>query len=136
MRTTLLMRPAPSGLSSAFWVVCGKRLYEVTWQDFDKEHNTHEPKEHLIECTLLLPFWRAKKNKVQLERLTKLHEAVLFDRVEADAARRSRHAKPLQPEEESAPHTRPRSSDCAALLRLPTATPQPADATDEVCRAA
>ena len=62
----------------------GNQVYIVKWKGYDSKHNTKEPEEHLLRNKLLLAFWRSKKNKTQLTRVTKLQEVAL-----AEAAHRS-----------------------------------------------
>ena len=86
-------------------------FYIVKWKDWDSSTNTREPEAHLI-CNKLLPaYWRGKKNKAQLERVTKLQEAALAEK----ERRTKRRMQPLKPDREAlhrdaAPATSPNGS--------------------------
>ena len=72
-------------------------FYIVKWKDWDSSTNTREPEAHLI-CNKLLPaYWRGKKNKAQLERVTKLQEAALAEK----ERRTKRRMQPLKPDREA-----------------------------------
>lgn len=58
----------------------GEFFYIVKWKDWDSSTNTREPEVHLICNKLLLSYWRSKKNKAQLDRVTKLQEAALGEK--------------------------------------------------------
>ena len=73
----------------------GERIYIVKcYKGYDSTHNTEEPEEHLICNKLLLSFWKAKKNKAQLERVTLLQEAAL---AELKQCAREEAGSPLRP---------------------------------------
>jgi len=116
------------------WAVRGKQMYEVKWEGWDKSHNTEEPEEHLVECKLLVPFWRAKKNKAQVDRVTSLQEAALAERAAAESALRQRPAQVLGQSTEPAPHAGA-LADAVAGRPAPPARQPAADAT-QTCIAA
>ena len=93
----------------------GERFYVVKWKDFDNTHNTEEPEEHLITNKLIISFWKAKKNKAQLERVTKLQEAALAEL----NAKEKRQARPLDPSTEFAPHQNATGSAAAGAAAAP-----------------
>ena len=92
--------------------VRGKRTYEVKWEGFSSEANTHEPEAHVLTCRALLIFWRDKKpaNKAELQRVTKLQEAALREKQADDDSRRRRKAQPLQQANRRVPIVQPASS--------------------------
>ena len=77
----------------------GEYTYVVKWVDWESKHNTYEPEDHLITNKLLLAYWKAKKNKKQLERVTALQTAALEEAVQ-------RRARPLNMEVEAGPQRR------------------------------
>lgn len=69
-------------------------------QDWDSSNNTIEPELYLICTPDLLTYWRSKKNKAQLKRVTKLQEAALAEK--ADKQRHgARRVAPMDPGMES-----------------------------------
>ena len=59
--------------------------YVVNWTGWDAKDNTIEPEEHLLTCTALITYWKGRKDKKQLERVTKLQAAALRELVDVAA---------------------------------------------------
>jgi DNA polymerase-3 subunit epsilon len=97
-----------------------ERTYVVKWVGYPTDENTIEPESHLITCKGLLTYWRGKKNRGELERVTKLQQAALQECEEA----RRRRVEPLHARAECAP-TATTTSGTAAT----TSIPRPADAS-------
>ena len=113
----------------------GEYTYFVKWAGYDSTENTDEPEEHLLTNKLLPAYWKAKKNKKQLERVTALQAAALKEKEQVEEARRQRRARPLDMDMEAGPQQQE-----AGSKRPTTATavsrPEGANAADMTCRAA
>ena len=101
----------------------GERHYIVKWKGYASSENTIEPEEHLICNKMLLAFWKAKKNKTELARVTQLQEAALAEkardttrRVHALSASAEVHigATPATKPTSVSPSERPAVSSCRA----------------------
>jgi len=101
----------------------GERKYEIKWEGWGKEHNTHEPEAHLLTCKLLVPFWKAKKNKVQIDRVTKLKEAALQELANAEESRRRPRVQMIEQSAELAPCDRVRAATVPGLHEAPAQRP-------------
>ena len=115
----------------------GEYIYVVKWVGYEREEDkTKEPEEHLITNKLLLAYWKGKKNKKQLERVTALQAAALKEKEQVEEARRQRRARPLDMEMEAGPQQRaaPRSKGPAGATAA--SRPEGANAPDATCRAA
>ena len=108
----------------------GERSYIVKWKDWESKHNTDEPEDHLLCCKLLPAFWRKKKNKKELERVTKLQEVALREKQDAEERRTRRRAQPLQAGLEAEPSGQQGRQAVAGT----TSVSRPADAPP-ACRA-
>ena len=80
----------------------GTIMYVVKWKGYDSSANTFEPEEHLLCNKLLTSFWKTggKKNKVELDRVTKLQEAALATKAH-EAGEKARRSQTLSSEMES-----------------------------------
>jgi DNA polymerase III epsilon subunit-like protein len=115
----------------------GEYTYIVKWVGYESDDNTCEPEHHLITNKLLLAYWKAKKNKKQIERVTALQTAALAEKEQLEEARRRRRARPLDMEMEAGPQAQQQK----AHPKRPTAAtaasrPEGANAPDAMCRAA
>jgi DNA polymerase III epsilon subunit-like protein len=115
----------------------GEYTYVVKWAGWESKDNTIEPEEHLITNMLLPAYWKAKKNKKQLERVVALHTAALEEKAQLEEARRRRRARPLDMEMEAGPQAQRQT---AGIKHPATATnasrPQGANTSDAICKAA
>jgi DNA polymerase III epsilon subunit-like protein len=113
----------------------GVLRYVVKWVDWESEHNTYEPEEHLLTCKALLTYWRSKKIKKEIERVTELQEKALQEKAQLEDARRRRRAKPLDMETEVGPQRQVAGSKRPAAATA-ASRPDGANAADATCRAA
>ena len=112
----------------------GEYIYVVKWKSWESKHNTKEPESHLLTSSVLLTYWKGKikgrkatvPQQAQVDRVTKLQDAALREKHEAQTRRR---ARPVQRDPD-----RPPATAAAAPANVQPAS-RPAAASDE-CRTA
>jgi len=118
------------------WVAKGARMYEVKWEGWAREHNTHEPEVNLRTCKQLLSFWKSKKNKVQLDRVTELQNAALQELHEAQTAARQRRVHPVQQTAEPVQQSHATAAAGIGQPSAPAPAHQPVADSTPACREA